>query len=128
RTFASLAPIYPGSAVSGSPSRHALGPRSAGYGHLVRRHKRRGCLMETLMQVNNVSRTFHLGGGLFSAPQPLHALDDVSLELKRGEVLALVGESGSGKSTLSRIMLGLDMPTSGSVLLDGKPVESFGRK
>tara|TARA_R110002020_G_scaffold53338_10_gene149344 strand:+ start:11396 stop:12223 length:828 start_codon:yes stop_codon:yes gene_type:complete len=84
--------------------------------------------METLMQVNNVSRTFHLGGGLFSAPQPLHALDDVSLELKRGEVLALVGESGSGKSTLSRIMLGLDIPTSGSVLLDGKPVESFGRK
>ena len=51
----------------------------------------------------------------------LHAVNDVSFELARGEVLGIVGESGSGKSTVANIVLGLTKPDAGEVRLDGEP-------
>ena len=51
----------------------------------------------------------------------LHAVDDVSFDLARGEVLGIVGESGSGKSTVANIVLGLIKPDAGEVRLDGQP-------
>ncbi|SDE89239.1 ATP-binding cassette domain-containing protein [Rhodospira trueperi] len=81
-----------------------------------------------LMDVRRVSRTFRVNRGLFRPSGTLEALRDVSLTLYRGEILALVGESGSGKSTLSRIMLGLDRPTAGDVLLDGTSVGTIPRR
>jgi peptide/nickel transport system ATP-binding protein len=51
----------------------------------------------------------------------LHAVNDVSFELARGEVLGIVGESGSGKSTVANIVLGLTTPDAGEVRLDGQP-------
>ncbi len=48
------------------------------------------------------------------------ALDDVSLEVKSGELIALLGPSGSGKTTLLRIIAGLEQPDGGSIILDGK--------
>ena len=57
--------------------------------------------------------------------EPLRALDDVSLEIRRGEVLGLVGESGSGKTTLGRILVGSERRTSGTVQFDGRPVDSL---
>lgn len=80
------------------------------------------------MEIRAVSRVFTLGGGIFGRARPLQALDKVSLDLHRGEVLAVVGESGSGKSTLSRILLGLDTPTSGEVRLEGRPVPAIPRR
>jgi peptide/nickel transport system ATP-binding protein len=55
------------------------------------------------------------------------ALDGVSLEWRRGEILGIVGESGCGKSTLARSMLGLVEPAEGEVLLDGEAIEGKGR-
>ncbi len=51
------------------------------------------------------------------------ALDGVDLTVDRGEVLAVVGESGSGKTTLARAMMGLQRPTAGSVLVEGRPLQ-----
>jgi len=53
------------------------------------------------------------------------ANDDVSLDIRRGEVFALVGENGAGKSTLMNILYGMNTPTSGDVLIKGKKVERF---
>ena len=57
---------------------------------------------------------------------PVHALRDVSLELRPGELVGIVGPSGSGKSTLLHIAGTLDVPTDGSVVVDGQPVASLG--
>jgi oligopeptide/dipeptide ABC transporter ATP-binding protein len=55
------------------------------------------------------------------------ALDGVDVEVRAGEILALVGESGSGKTTLARTLVGLQRPTVGEVLFDGKPLSYSGR-
>lgn len=50
------------------------------------------------------------------------ALDEVSLEVRPGEILTLLGENGAGKSTLMSVLSGLYQPDGGSIILDGKPV------
>lgn len=58
----------------------------------------------------------------------LHAVDEVSLQLQRGEILALVGESGCGKSTLGRMLVRLQDPSSGQIMLDGEDVTAIDGK
>ena len=74
-----------------------------------------------LLEVRGIRKVFS-SGGLFAPRRRLVAVEDVSFSVHRGEAVALVGESGSGKSTLARIVLRLDPPDSGSILIDGKPV------
>ena len=81
-----------------------------------------------VMEARDVHARFRVGGGLSGPARTLRAVNGVSLQLRRGEVLGLVGESGCGKSTLSKILLGLQSPTSGEVYLDGGPLSSLGRK
>lgn len=75
-----------------------------------------------VLELRDVTKTYRVKQGLFGAPRPLTAVNDVSISLGRGEVLGLVGESGCGKSTLAKILLGLEAPTSGQVLVDGQEI------
>ena len=68
----------------------------------------------SILSVRNVSKSVPQADGI------LHILRNISFELERGSVTAIVGASGSGKSSLLAIMAGLDTPSSGTVLLDGK--------
>jgi len=71
------------------------------------------------IEARNVARTFGGGLGLLRRRRRVHAVMDVSLEVRSRETLGVVGETGSGKTTLARMLAGLDRPTSGAVLLDG---------
>ncbi len=71
-----------------------------------------------LLQVDKLSKLFPLRGPLFGSPRFIHAVDGVTLYVRRGETLGVVGESGSGKSTLARTILRLHEPTLGRVVFD----------
>jgi ABC-type lipoprotein export system ATPase subunit len=68
---------------------------------------------DVIVRAVDLSRTFA------AASAPVHALRGVSLEVRRGEKIALLGRSGSGKPSLLNILGGLDQPTSGSVQVAG---------
>lgn len=75
--------------------------------------------MEALIRLENIHKTYHLG------EVDVPVLKGISLEIGRGEMVALMGTSGSGKTTLMNILGCLDHPTSGSYLLDGADVSKL---
>ncbi len=77
------------------------------------------------LEVRGLVKDFRLSSGLRRST--LHAVKDVSFTLEPGKTIALVGESGSGKSTIARIIVGLETPTGGAILLDGAPAPVRGR-
>lgn len=81
-----------------------------------------------VLEVRNLTRIFNIGKGWLTQGRPLRAVDDISLKIRRGEVLAIVGESGCGKTTLSRLMLGLQQPSSGTIMVGGEPLLDIDRK
>ena len=84
-------------------------------------------MSDIVLEAKDVTRTFMISGGFMQAKRPLHAVNGVDLRIRKGEVLALVGESGCGKTTLAKMLLGLLPPTSGSLELDGTPIETMDR-
>ena len=82
-------------------------------------------MSDAILQVRDVARHYAVGGGVFRNAATLRAVDGVSLSLSSGRTLAVVGESGSGKSTLARLVMLLEPPTSGDVLIDGAPTASL---
>ena len=79
-------------------------------------------MLEPLLNVTDLKVHFPVGKTLFKPGVTVKAVDGVSFEVGRGEVLGLVGESGSGKTTLGRAVLRLVEPTEGSVQFDGAEV------
>lgn len=78
-------------------------------------------MTDNAITVDDLCKTFGGGTSLFgTSPPAIHAVRNVSLQLRRGETLAVVGESGSGKSTLARMLVGLERPTSGTMTIGGK--------
>src|SRR5260370_9818864 len=76
-----------------------------------------------LLQVKNLKKYFPIRGGLFSREVArVHAVDDISFTIEKGETLGLVGESGCGKSTTGRCILRLIEPTSGEVTFERQDV------
>ena len=76
---------------------------------------------EVVLDIQHMVKKFDLGGG-----KVLTAVNDVSLQLHKGESLAIVGESGSGKSTLVKCLVRLHRPTSGAALYDGTDLMKLG--
>lgn len=77
---------------------------------------------DRLLEVKNLKKYFFSGGST------IHAVDDVSFQIGRGETLGLVGESGCGKSTLGRTVLQLLPATSGEILYDGVSIRGLSKK
>jgi len=78
------------------------------------------------LEVRNLTKRFAIGGALRRAH--VHAVDDVSFELRPGKITALVGESGSGKSTVARLLARLYDPNGGAVLFEGSDVSRVRRR
>ncbi|WEK62627.1 MAG: ATP-binding cassette domain-containing protein [Candidatus Microbacterium colombiense] len=77
------------------------------------------------LEARNLVKDFTLRSGLKT--RTLHAVKDVSFTIAAGKTVALVGESGSGKSTIARMLMKLETPTSGEILLDGAASGNRGR-
>ncbi len=75
----------------------------------------------SLLAIENVTKTFRTKG-FFGKTKEVHALDGVSLAVEKGESIGIVGESGCGKSTLANLIVRLEEPTSGRILLDGTDI------
>ncbi|WP_119166476.1 ABC transporter ATP-binding protein [Algihabitans albus] len=74
---------------------------------------------DSLVTIDRLVREFSSGGGLMKPRRTMRAVNDVSLEVPRGQVTGVVGESGCGKSTLARLVLRLIDATSGTITFDG---------
>lgn len=84
---------------------------------------------DALLEVRNLVKYYPVRGGVFRTKRgDIHAVDDVSLTIRRGETLGLVGESGCGKSTLGRAIIRLEEPTAGSVIYDGEDIIAADRR
>ena len=77
------------------------------------------------MNEHDIIKTIHLSKIYKMDSVETVALDDISINIKAGEFVAIMGPSGSGKSTLMHILGALDLPTSGEYILDGENVEKL---
>ena len=79
-------------------------------------------MQESIIQIQHLSKTF--GGG----ENAVRALEDINLDIRKGEIFGIIGRSGAGKSALVRCMSLLERPTSGKVLFDGKEMTALSEK
>ncbi len=83
--------------------------------------------MTALVELRDLRKWFPVGGGLLRPARQVKAIDGLSLDICRGEILSLVGESGSGKTTVGRAVLRLLEPSGGSIRFDGQDITHLGR-
>ena len=83
-------------------------------------------MTEPLLQVEDLARTYTLPRERLRGPAPVvNALNGVTFSVTAGRSLGIVGESGSGKSTLARLVMALDRPTAGRVLMQGRDLHAL---
>jgi len=75
--------------------------------------------MENIVELKNVSKIYKTGEKEFKA------LDNVNLEIKKGELVVILGPSGAGKSTLLNLIGGMDIPTEGTITIDGENISKY---
>ena len=84
---------------------------------------------DVLIAIDRAECTFGGGKTLFGRKLPaVHAVQDVTIDVRKGETLGIVGESGCGKSTLARLLSGLDVPTGGKITFEGRDLAEEARK
>ncbi len=80
---------------------------------------------DTIFQIKKLKKTYAIKKGLFAKNVHINAVNDVSFEVKRGEILSIVGESGCGKSTTAKMLLNIETPSGGEILFEGKDISKF---
>lgn len=76
-------------------------------------------VMKKIVELKNVSKTYKTGENEFKA------LDNIDLEINKGEFVVILGPSGAGKSTLLNLIGGMDTPTEGSIKIDGEEISKY---
>src|ERR1041384_2368110 len=76
-------------------------------------------ISQPLIEIKNLHKVYQTPAGDFTA------VNGITLEVQRGEFVAIIGKSGSGKSTFINMITGIDRPTSGEIIIDGAPVHAF---
>tara|TARA_R110002020_G_scaffold192228_3_gene392293 strand:+ start:6413 stop:7360 length:948 start_codon:yes stop_codon:yes gene_type:complete len=77
--------------------------------------------MSPVLHATDLTRNYEVKRGMFGKPALVRALNGISFDLSPGKTLAVVGESGCGKSTLARLVTMIEEPSSGTLMIDGKP-------
>ena len=77
---------------------------------------------QPILEIDGLSKWFPINNAWKRRIGWLKALDDVSVTVRKGEIIGIVGESGCGKSTLGKTIMGIHPPTDGSVVFEGKEI------
>ena len=86
-------------------------------------------ISDPIIEVSHLTKRFPVASGVFARGRgDVHAVEDVSLQVRRGETLGIVGESGCGKSTTARLMLKLLEPTAGTIRFDGRDITNLSHR
>jgi peptide/nickel transport system ATP-binding protein/oligopeptide transport system ATP-binding protein len=83
---------------------------------------------ENLIEIKNLKITYNTKKGFLGQTKTIHAVNGVTLDIKKGEILAIAGESGCGKSTLAKSVMKLITPKSGTILLNGENIFNLKNK
>ena len=76
----------------------------------------------TLLEIKNLSVEYKSQRGILGEKETIHAVNNLSLDIKKGEILAVAGESGCGKSTLAKAIILLEAASNGKIIFDGKNI------
>lgn len=87
-------------------------------------------MAENILEVRHLKKWFKIGNPAIKkvGVSYLHACDDVSFEIRKGEIFGIIGESGSGKSTIGKCVLNLQSSDSGEIIFDGQDIFGYSQK
>lgn len=84
--------------------------------------------MENLAEIKNLEVTYQTKKNVFGGTQTIYAVNNISLDIKKGEILAIAGESGCGKSTLAKAIMKLVNSKSGKILINGQNILTISKR